>query len=554
MASWAFRLARANGFQSPGDLFNQMRSRTPDLGRIDLGASGRSASALLMDLTGVERAAVERMHLAELLQAFGATDDRTGHPWIVDAGMHPKSPAGARHVVCPRCLAEGEFAYWRQAWRLAVTTHCPHHSCLLTGQCHHCGAAPLIAAGRASDLARCHACEQPYGPTRRSYFQAQDRWLAEHPLKMSSAEPSVPVAIPAAWWHGVHILLSVISKANRARKLLNAEWPLRHRKCLAKVADGTMPRFIDADLESRRSQLHLVAWLTSEWPSRFVRVMTQGGLSAVDLRHFEHATPFWISSVGESMLAKRRYQVNEAEVAEAIRVLSSSEHPISKMELKRVLNVTEAGAIDAALGFRAPRLSENELQRVLQIVEQRVNEAPVERAEWASWVRDAACLGVMLWTGCFPRHLKDLTLPQGRSLLAEMNARCRVLRAEQANNIHLPARWLSAYIERVRPAFLRPSSPSEQLFLTRFSVPYGGFGLASKVASILRTAGVRDWQRGAHLVVSARLECPPRTPGEEPGRTPLVRKCGPPPSADQSLGSQTLARQRASDSRSGLQA
>lgn len=509
MASWVFRLAKANGFQTAGDLFSQMKMWMPDLGRVDLDESGRRASALLMDLTGFDHTVLERLQLTELLQVFGATDRRTGHPWVIDAGMDPKSSMGARHAVCPRCLAEDAAPYWRQAWRLSVITHCKRHACLLTGQCSNCGTAPLISSTRATALGRCHACDRPYGPTRRSYFYTQDRWLAVHPLEMQSDHPNVRVAIPAAWWQGVHILLSLVTKKHRARKLLDADLPIRHRRCLSRIATGSMPRFIDADLESRRHQLHLVGWLTANWPCRFATVMKQAGLSATDLRHSEYPVPHWVSTVSESMLVRRGYRVNSAEVSEAIKVLSAQGRSPSKIELKRMLNVTEARAVDATLGLSATCLSDSELTRVLALIDQRVQAAPPGRSEWASWVRDAACFAAMLCKGLRPRQLSSLTLNDGLCMLREPPSigSTTVSKAAAIHKRHLAA-WMQTYIHRVRPSFLRQSAPSDCLFLTRFSLPYGGFGLAERLAEILREAGVRDWRRGALLLSGTSLPRP----------------------------------------------
>lgn len=494
MASWAFRLAKANGFQTAGDLFSQMKICMPDLGRVDLDESGRRASALLMDLTGFEHTIVEKLQLSEILQVFGATNCRTGHPWIIDAGMSPKSPMGARHAVCPRCLAEDGVPYWRQAWRLSVATHCQRHACLLTGQCSHCGTAPLISSTRATSLRRCHECELPYAPTQRCYFFAQDRWLAVHPLEMHSDHPNVRVAVPAAWWQGVHTLLSLVTKKHRARKLLKAVLPARYRKCVFKIATGSMPRFIDADIESRREQLHFVGWLTADWPHRFTTVMKQAGLSAVDLRHYEYPAPHWVSTVGESTLVRRSYRVNSAEVSEAIKVLSAQDRTPSKIKLKRILNITEAIAVDAALGLSATCLTGSELTRVLGLINQRVQAAPPGRAEWASWVRDAACFAVMLCKGVIPRQLRDLTLADGLIVLGETSP------DRSVTDKHLLGEWMHTYIHRVRPSFLRQSALSDCLFLTRFGLPYGGFGLAERLAEILRDANVQDWRRGSLLL------------------------------------------------------
>jgi len=326
---------------------------------------------------------------------------------------------------------------------------------------------------------------------------------------MRSGDPNVPVAIPAAWWQGVHLLLSLVTKKHRARKLLDADWPIRHRKCLSRIATGSMLRFIDADLESRREQLHLVGWLTAKWPHRFATVMKQAGLSATDLRHSEYAVPHWVSTVGESMLVRRSYRVNSEEVSEAIKVLSAQGKIPSKIELKRMLNVTEAIAVDAALGLSATCLSYSELTCVLGLIDQRVNAAPPGRSEWASWVRDAACFAAMLYKGLRPRQLSGLTLDDGHGMLstAPPIGSTPVRQAAAMHKQYLAA-WMQTYIHRVRPSFLRQSSPSDCLFLTRFSLPYGGFGLAERLAEILREAGVKDWRRGALLLSGTRLQRP----------------------------------------------
>lgn len=506
VASWVCRLAWQNGFQRPGDMFRHAQQSANDLGRIDLGESGRKALRMLAELTGISDAEATCLHLEHILQVLGADSDRTGHPWVVDAGMAPKGPLGARHAVCPRCLREDATPYWRQAWRLSIRTHCCAHSCRLAGECQRCGTPAVLTSWRTAPLALCEACLRPYEASRRSYFLRHERWLVPHPTQLELSHLPLSPPIPAAWWAGVRHLLALISKPSCAGRLLKAEMPVRHRRCLAAISARSSPRFIDADLETRRQQLHLIAWLLADWPDRFIRVMQEARVTAADLQSMDFRAPYWVSSIAYQTLVKRAYRVNGAEVDAAIRVLRDGGRTPSKIALKRLLGVTEAIPLDQALGRCSKRLTDGEFAQVLALIDACVEHAPKGRSEWGGWVRDAACFAMVAWNGLPRRRIPNVDLKEGEKMIRE----CLELQPAASEALVIQAsilaRWMTTYLERVRPVFLGQCPSNRPLYLTRFAQPYGGNGLAGHLAPVLRDAGVRDWSRGYALLASVQLK------------------------------------------------
>lgn len=89
---------------------------------------------------------------------------------------------------------------------------------------------------------------------------------------------------------------------------------------------------------------------------------------------------------------------------------------------------------------------------------------------------------------------------------------------ELSEVLALFSQWMHDYATSIRSRFSKFDTPSEFLFLTRFGQRYGGFGLAGRLAALLREVGVQDWERGVWLLAGVNLQehvshC--RTPPDE---------------------------------------
>lgn len=510
MASWATRLSHANGFSNCGSMLSQVRLPMPDLGRLDLGQSGHRAAGVLASLSGVARSMAGSLHLQALVDVTGSEDARTGQPWVIAARSAPSSARGARHAVCPECLATDSAPYWRQCWRSTLQIECPTHRLALQGACTHCGMAALLTSRRDAPLNVCEGCYQPYAgpPERRRYWQSHERWLLRGPVGLRAVDLPVRVAVPAAWWTGVRALLGVLGRPHRARRIAGADLPERHHACVSAIADGSMSKFLDATAGDRQAQLRFIAWLTDQWPVRFVQAMKQARITANDFNHLDVPVPYWVASVVDSHLARPRYQVSDVEVESARAVLASGQNAPSKIGLKRLLGVAEGAAVDQAMGRRASRLSLSDLHRVVQLVDRRVHEATAGRDARTSWVRDAACMAVAAWSG---QHFPDVCSTAAGAGADFIRTWSSLASQQSANDPRLAevfgafSRWMHGYVHSVRPWFEKYGTASEALFLTRFGKPYRGFGLASRLADVLREANVDDWQRGIWLLAGTHL-------------------------------------------------
>jgi hypothetical protein len=258
-------------------------------------------------------------------------------------------------------------------------------------------------------------------------------------------------------------------------------------------------------LDLRHDLLALLVYLTSDWPRRFVELMREAGVTASRFSIAELPQPFWLDAALSEFLSASKYSPSAEEVKSAVMSLERRMgRAPSKIQLKRTLGVTEAGAVDQAVPMPPRRLSRTELLGVVMRLAKRVQDAPVGRDERASWTRDACAIGLAAWLGISFRKVVETTLQQGRELEIELG-RHAAKPGELQPLVQLLQGWLVDYIANVRPRFSAYGSSASKLLLTRFGEPYGGFGLAGRFAELLRDQGLDCWSRGAGLLAGAPL-------------------------------------------------
>lgn len=86
---------------------------------------------------------------------FEAGDSNTNPHWILRLGVWHRSRKAFGQQFCPLCLAQDPYPYFRLNWRLAWTTCCTHHGCMLHDCCEDCG-QPIIPHRREEP--RCYNC------------------------------------------------------------------------------------------------------------------------------------------------------------------------------------------------------------------------------------------------------------------------------------------------------------------------------------------------------------------------------------------------------------
>jgi hypothetical protein len=266
-------------------------------------------------------------------------------------------------------------------------------------------------------------------------------------------------------------------------------------RALRRVAGSTRRDFESLSIEVRHGLLLAVDQLIEDWPRHFVSVALAAGWRSHHFSAIETSVPYWLSSVVREHLDRKPYVVSAGEVSHATAALKRSRQAVSKVSVKRLLGVTEGKHLDQLMPPRQSALSSSEMQRLVELLDGALRTAPVARDERASLVRDAACIAVAAWTRMNFLSVCRLSIADGQVVLGQW--RQAKAHAQAANY----DTWMTEYLGSVRPRFERFGDRRSELFLTRFGVPYRGFGLAPRFAGLLRSAGIADWSRGVNLLI-----------------------------------------------------
>lgn len=516
VASYLFRLAMANGFARISSMLHELGVRGFMMSTADRGPAATSTVSLLEQLTLLPLSTLLTMTLREDIASMKGDPDDDGRPWILNAHRLPAKSTAALFSVCPSCLAEDDEPYWRRHWRLATSTVCATHHRRHIQSCPACGVQLGLAAGRLAALTDCDGCGASLlaAPPERAVAR-RAAWLGAVPAQATRRTFPVPLACAAQWWAGVRTLLYGLCFTKVADLLLSSAIGSEHKLTLQRCRALGRRDFCLYPLDVRHDLLCLLAYLLGDWPKRFARVMQGAGVTASRFSLAELPQPFWLDQVLSECLDASSYSPSPEEVRSAAAALQRQEgRGPSKIQLKRVLGVTEAQAIDDAVPTSSRRLSRNELLGVMWRLEKTVQAAPVGRDERSSWTRDACAIGLAAWLGLSFRTVVSMSLRQGRQLEIELG-RQAALPGDRRPLIQLLHRWLVDYLTNIRPRFSGYEQTAAELFLTRFGEPYGGFGLAARFADLLRECNLACWPRGARLLVGAPLREEPEVERDE---------------------------------------
>ena len=328
------------------------------------------------------------------------------------------------------------------------------------------------------------------------------------PLVVLQEHLPLKVIDPRLWWAGLRALIFVLCIPRRATRFAVSNVPSTYLPTLRMIAQSPRVDFARHSLAVRHDLLRMAAWLTRDWPGKFVATMKATGITACDFSAMEFTLPYWLHVVTNEYLFGKRYQVNQEEVRAAKAVLSKSKQPFSKIALKRQLGVTEGKALDALVPARMKALSNDTIHTIMGMLEVDIRTTASAREAKASAVRDACCIAAANWLGLSFTKVCELTLSDGLAL----NRTWQALAVRDESDSQLTStheirlaqiffRWGDLYANGVRHRFCRYQQETNRYFVTRFGRPSEGNGLAARFADLLRRAGVNDWAAGARLLV-----------------------------------------------------
>ena len=167
LSSWLIRLAHGHGLkvQTFCNLIygNQRQLWNRDIDRL-------APDWLIDSLVNATGTPYQRARQTTLSSYKGMlfTDIRQSgiSTWVLSLQMYHRKRKGHGLQFCPYCFRTDEIRYYRKIWRLALSTQCFVHGCLLLDACPHCQSevsphrVDMLSKnqGLNYDLATCHVC------------------------------------------------------------------------------------------------------------------------------------------------------------------------------------------------------------------------------------------------------------------------------------------------------------------------------------------------------------------------------------------------------------
>ncbi|WP_080647944.1 TniQ family protein [Variovorax atrisoli] len=499
LASWLFRLARANGFTSYGELFQNGGIGLSSHALVDLNPDRWNLLSSLEQLSGIPVEQLRAHSLDGALTAMTGMSCSIAWRWLMASGGQ-----GCRHSICAICLVEDATPYWRSTWRLSVSAVCPVHMRLLVDACSACGSELILSGKRTISLKMCEHCGSPLlDRPAAATVQRISKWRRPNPQDTPRHLLPVRVLHSKLWWDGVRVLLNVLSRPRLASKL-QGYLPRSFAGALTCVASGPRSEFDRQPPEIRHQMLELVNWLTRHWPSRFIATMNAAHITCGEYATVEIPVPYWLWAVCKEHLERKRYRMTQAEVSSVEALLSEINHTPSKIAIKRMLGVTEAKALDVIHPVMTRRLSDTEMLAVVKLLDSDLEAAPIAREHRSSLLRDACSIAAAAWLGISLKAVSALPLEEGYGLLQEWR-KAAIANDARGQLARSYVAWMQRYLSGTRVRFQRYDLSQRALFLSRFGVPTQGFGLAARFADLLRRSNVSEWSLGSRLL-SAGLE------------------------------------------------
>ncbi|AUH52522.1 hypothetical protein CXB49_17845 [Chromobacterium sp. ATCC 53434] len=353
LSSWMVRLAFTNGFMLHTFYDKLLGYHTPIWSRDTDRDPPLQLLTLLARHTGHS---VAELQTLTLLSHQGQLFEKpvTGHwSWVRPVGVYHRERKRPGMQFCPLCLAQSPVTYYHLKWRLALYVICEHHQCMMEECCPSCH-APIAfhrhGIGRRKmvddeslrlcshchfDLASMSPHHYPW-PDRPSWQRLRHLIAAIEHDSWECGPRTPPCSLP--FFIGVRALISVLSGRNG--------WQLR--KHLGDALGVEIPWYPPGQHDEFEYQpptarlilLLAIAWLLEDWPTRFLSLCTQAHFTRSRLAERVEQLPFWLASVADTHLDRRRYLPNAAETRSAGRYLQAHGLEVTPRALVNLLGLT----------------------------------------------------------------------------------------------------------------------------------------------------------------------------------------------------------------------
>lgn len=469
LSSWLIRFAHAHGIKAETVCTMLFKRYTPvwnrDIDRL-------APDYLLEGLCRVTGATPEQAWNTTLPAYEGWLSERVNRHgnsrWILPLGVYHRERTRPSLLFCPQCLAEPDGRFYRRKWRLAWTTVCTKHGCLLLDQCPFCGAA--IEPHR-TDM------------TARRIFPNKDMLVSCHHCSKSllrapvtSADPSLiafqrelEAILEAGYvdWAGNPNLYSVLyfnGLRSMLAGILTGRKVSKRDQQLAHLSGKEIERLALAD---RQMLMGKMASLLHEWPSAFKRYVSEFHIRCSDLTNSATAPPFWYASVMASF-ARRSTPFSENEAY----AIYDAAYKQGKPTTNQALREFSGRDFSRQQGFnKRKHMTDEEYEQFMVDIDHRIAGTLNERKRL-----------IYLRTKFMFAAARQFKLSQEKVILLTMDdVRQWVPEIPEASFYTEPrskreaAAWMAWYWEKIRPRF-RPN-PGEKGVFT-------GFGTGRAISAV----------------------------------------------------------------------
>ena len=228
--------------------------------------------------------------------------------WILNSGIYHRERKLNGLVYCPQCLKnDGHIPYFRKRWRLSFSVCCTNCGILLQENCPGCQ-KPVsffrLGMGKHNEkldkpLCICPYCDYDF----RSTPQTKCSLMLLRGQKMLNRIMDEgwknDIIYPHLFFEVFHIVINVLNSPSKRAALLRRyftrNWPDLSYGPTDNIA--IKRNFELLPLKVRTILVLESYWLLSEWPDRFIAVMTYYGFHTTELFRDALDIPYWYHSL-----------------------------------------------------------------------------------------------------------------------------------------------------------------------------------------------------------------------------------------------------------------
>lgn len=352
LSSWITRLSIENGFYSH-TFFNQIFGfKEPIFNRDIDKLDSQNMLKLLSNISGSSIANLSKLSLASFEgQVFEKINTAGNSHWILPLGIYHRTKRKNGIVFCPACLKEDKVRYFRKYWRLAFQTICHKHHCILLENCPHC-LYPIdyqrVGIGchdyelPITDLGICMHCYKAIYDTQTQYLDKDlefistpYRTLINSFIMNRQVIPDLKQPLNLQVFNGLWLLCNRIM-SKRAQTI--RERILNHIGIdLRSLNDHKSFEFLS--LPQRQKIMIVVLFYTQNWPNKFIDLVKDSKFTISAFSDHVEKIPFWLNTIIDTEMNKKRYITTDQEIISAIEYLKSNSIKVTEKSIAGFLGI-----------------------------------------------------------------------------------------------------------------------------------------------------------------------------------------------------------------------